>query len=262
MFLQKPPMKKIIFFSLYFFCFILSAQVPPGQATITPTPYTPNTKLEAGYIVVTGGLGIPTGDYASTDIKNNNAAGLAKNGGSFGLTAFFRLTKNFGLTLMYRSQSNTVDPDPIKKDAVNSYPNMSWDVQVDPWKINYLLFGVGDYIKIDNNDALHLGIHAMIGPAFATSPKETITAYQNGSYITGVQDAVTSGAVVAYLMGFTFKCDIGRRLCIVFSADYTNTKPTFSNITVTTGNQVAHAPDFTQQISLFTLSAGIGLRLH
>ena len=100
--------------------------------TIATQSYAQDQK---GYIGISIGPSIPTGDLASKDV-DNEASGWANTGAIVDISFAYKLGEgNFGITALLRGQTNPTDAQAIVDEVANQNPGINWTVESDGWGI-------------------------------------------------------------------------------------------------------------------------------
>jgi hypothetical protein len=213
---------------------------------------------DRGYIGVSIGPSIPTGDFSSKDMYNQSA-GFAKTGAIFDISFGYKLGKNFGLTAILRGQANKVDAQAISDEMSKEFMgDFVGTVRTGSWGIGGLL--VGGYSSISVAKQLNFESRLMLGFLSATSPDMTINLTGPGG--TGwVKQSSTSGTAFAYLAGIGLKYNAGKRVCLLANIDYLGAKPEFEDVETTTSMGDYDKSSYTQKFGSFNIGLGVGYRL-
>jgi hypothetical protein len=211
---------------------------------------------DKGYIAVSLGPSIPTGDFASKDM-DNNSAGFAKTGAIFDISFRYKLKNNFGVTAILRGQANQLDAQAIADEMSNKF-GISGTVKTNSWGIGGLL--VGGYSTIPVAKQLTFESRLMIGFVTASSPDISINFNIMSESGWVKQNTVTSSAF-AYLAGVGLKYDAGKRVCLLANIDYLGAKPKFKDVETAFSDGTLEKDTFTQQFGSVNVGVGIGYRL-
>jgi len=213
---------------------------------------------DKGYIGVSIGPSIPTGDFASKDM-NNEAAGFAKTGAIFDITFAYKLNKNFGVTALLRGQANKLDAKAISNEMYKQLPSeVSSSVSTSSWGVGGLL--IGGYSTVPVAKQLSFESRLMLGFISATSPDVTINLSGFGETAWVKQSSTTSTAL-AYLAGVGLKYDAGKRVCVLLNVDYLGSNPKFDNVETTSSDGEMSKDSYSQAFGTVNFGFGIGYRL-
>ena len=214
---------------------------------------------DKGYVALSIGASVPMGDFGSNSSTNEDA-GLAKTGLLIDLSSAYKLGKNFGLALAFRSQSNAIDDQLYLDVAYSANPDPYWSVVSEDWAIGGLLGGAYGSFPIGTGKS-SFEVKGLIGFSLSSYPEIKITGVYNGAteYVLIGSDQASS---FCYLIGGGFKFNVGKRTCLLLGVDYFKAKPEFSDINISTSNGLAVASeDYIQSIETINFSFGFGIRL-
>ncbi len=247
-------MRKILL-SIFVIAFSVTNSFSQGN-TLVPLgkPVVVDTK---GYLALSIGLCIPTGDFAIKDIKIP-AAGLANTGVMYDLSFAYRFEKKFGIAISLREQVNPLDNENIASQFRSQIPGAQWTVESKNWVTVGFMFGGYFSLPIGNGNT-SFEIKEMIGFVNVTSPEMTITGTANGVSEWELLKGNTATSF-SYLFGAGFKFNLGSTVCLLTGFDLSGTKPGFENSTTTSNFGYYSSNSFVQSIGAFNLTAGLGLR--
>ena len=209
---------------------------------------------DKGYVGISIGPSMPTGDYASADLSNE-LAGLAKTGAIFDISFGYKLGKNMGLSAMLFSHSNATDSKTIENGLYDLEPLASWTVESKSWSSAGLLFGGYGSFPIGKGST-SFDARAMIGFSSSSSPELRITGTLNNSSV-WVETASESASTVAYLIGGGFRFNVAPKVCLLVNLDYLTSKPEFKNVETNTNLGDSSTDTYSQSISTI-VGFGIG----
>lgn len=213
-----------------------------------------------GYVAISLGPSIPTGDFSSKDM-NNEAAGFAKTGIFLDLSFAYKIGDNFGVTALLRGQSNKLDGQAISNEMSKKLPDdVSENTSVGSWGVGGIL--VGGYSSIQITKQLSFESKLMAGFISANSPEILINLNGPGG-TAWVKQNSTSGNAFAYLAGIGLKYDAGKRICMIAHVDYLGAKPKFNNVETTTNllDLQNETNNYTQTFGSVNIGFGVGYRL-
>ena len=241
-------MKKLLILLIVYFLIISSAMSQQYRSS--------SHKDSKGYVALSLGLGIPLGDFASTDLQNENA-GLALGGGVFDISFAYLIGKQFGISAALKGQSWAVDAQGVANELAQIDPTASWEVESTPWGAGGLW--LGPYGSFEVSTKTNLELRAQLGFITATSPEMTITASSGATSSTATQLSST-GSTIAYLIGIGFKVNLGKskRVCFLSHMDYTSMEPEFTVIAISP-NSPSNSSTFSQKMDSFSITFGIGI---
>lgn len=213
---------------------------------------------DKGYIGISLGPSFPTGDYASTDLDNENA-GFAKGGAIFDFSFGYKLGKYFGIAAMLRGQSNPIDAVAIETASANSFPGIAWNVDADPWSLGGLMLGLYGSFPIGPGQTA-FETRLLIGHMSVTLPEIMLTGSVNGITFRGISESKTAGGF-AVLLGGNFRFNVGRKISLLAMLDLNLTSVEFENVFTYYSDGTADVHTFTQDFSMVNLGFGIAYRL-
>lgn len=225
--------------------------------TISSQSYAQDKK---GYIGISIGPSIPTGDLASKD-ADNEAAGWANTGAIFDISFAYKLGEgNFGITALLRVQANPTDNQALVDEIANQNPDpgINWTIESDGWGIGGFMFGGFGSFPI--SEKASFDTRAMIGFLSASSPEITVTGTGPGG-TAWIKQGSTTAASFAYLIGAGFKFDIGSKLYLLTNLDYLGSNPEFSDVELTASDGSRETDTWSQSMGTINLSVGIALKL-
>ncbi len=191
-----------------------------------------------GYYSFTIGPAFPLGDFAATDTTDK--AGWAKTGINISLAQLgYKFTDNFGLSGQLMVGANRFDVS-----------SQGWNDDDAYWVYAGLM--VGPLVSIPVGDQLEINLKPVIGYSMVATPE--LNDNDNGVLWESEQVGAMSydlGASVCYNLSDNFALSLG--------LDYYGSKVDFKR-TVFAGTILETTVDFTQNISVFSTSAGIVLR--
>ena len=139
-----------------------------------------------GFIGISIGPSITTGDYSSKNISNVYA-GFADNGLNVNLNLAYRFNNNIGLTAMWSQNYHGMDVNAAVNQFQRIDPTLSWSMQADNWSCG---FGLGGLLVSFPFNKLDFDLKAMVGFAtcvapelrlFATDGVESVNVFQQNA---------------------------------------------------------------------------------
>lgn len=220
-----------------------------------------------GYIGISFGTSIPTGDFASKDI-DNEAAGFATYGASFEISLAHKVgNSNFGFCALLRGQFNPTDANALVQELATQHPNAIWHIESDGWGIGGIMFG--GFGQFTLTEKINFQTRLMLGFLNATSPEILI----NGSAPPGTLGSGNSSesawfkqssAVAnspALLLGVGYTYDLGEKFYILFNVDYLAAKPEFSQVEISDSYGNLTRNTWKQTYGSVNITGGIALKI-
>lgn len=213
---------------------------------------------DKGYVAVSLGPSIATGDFASKDM-NNNSAGFANTGAFFDISFAYKLGKNFGVTAILRGQANNVDAQAISNEMSKQFTSdISNTVRTGSWGVGALL--TGGYASFPIANKWSFESRLMIGFITSTSPDITINL-SSPSGSGWVKQNSATGVGFAYLAGVGVKYNVGKKVCLLANFDYLGSNPEFEDVEMTNSVGNLEKNSFTQTFGTINMGVGVGYRL-
>ncbi|MDP4264112.1 MAG: outer membrane beta-barrel protein [Bacteroidota bacterium] len=189
------------------------------------------------FLALHAGPSFPVGDFAKTDI-NNEQAGFAKTGVNVNLTYGYEFLENVGLTASIFYNNNKMDNSAVLDQVGN--------VALDHWQWYGISVGPMFTQKLAGNMAIDLRV--MGGVANANSPKAVVDNE------TVVKEDWSPAAV--FQGGAGLRIGMGNRMFIMVNLDYLYMKPKF-DLVFPDGSPTVRSE---QKMSVLNLTAGFGIR--
>jgi hypothetical protein len=215
-------------------CFVIQGQ---GQT---------NGHQKTGFLTLTGGPSIPLGDFASTDLYNEQA-GFAKTGLNLDLQGGYYFTKNVAVSGSAFFSQYTLDEQKLTEQFAQEFPGSQFTLSVDHWQ--YYGIVVGPMITLDLSPRTFLDFDFMTGLANANSPKTEVTL--EGTQATQSEDWT---AVVPLRIGTTARFQIGKKGYLGAGLHYMYMKPEFE------ATVAGETSKFQQKIEAVNVTFGVGIR--
>jgi hypothetical protein len=213
---------------------------------------------DKGYIAVSVGPSIPTGDFASKDM-GNESAGFANTGAIFDISFGYKIGKNFGVSALLRGQANNADAQAISDEmAKRLTPGINNTVSAGSWGVGGLL--VGGYASFPIIKQLSFESRLMTGFVSATSPGMTINLSSQSSSA-WVKQSSSSGIGLAYLAGIGIKYDVASRVCLISNIDFLGSNLQFDDVELTNSLGAVEKNSYTQTFGAVNIGFGVGYRL-
>lgn len=169
-------------------------------------------------ISLTAGLSIPLGQFASSDVDNENP-GLAKTGTNINLSYNFSFNKYWSVKTSFMYGTNKIEEEAIAA----SYDSAT--VVASNWG-NKSAF-IGGQFTIPN-DKVDFFVAGQVGYAIISSPSYSVK-YSNSSYADGVGSFEGNG--IAYLTTLGIKLKPSESFGVLFSVELFNTSIESDNFT-------------------------------
>lgn len=220
-----------------------------------------------GWVSVTAGLAIPTGDFGSTSLMNENA-GLAKLGFAMNVDLAAPFTQHFGAIFSFSGSLNQGDEEAVK-GVYRMYTGLKPEVSFTSWKQGSLLAGL--YVKtksVSGKPTFFAKVQG--GYALTQSPEFTMSLSYNGNYASSKQNAALAGA-------FAFNGGIGLIIPLTTSGpslqlgvNYITMHSTFKDVEANGTQKSSTSPtqyssamgDISMTISNLMVQGGLAWSLH
>lgn len=211
------------------------------------------------YLVVSVGSSIPLLDFKSTD-GNNAYAGFAKSGTKYDIL-WGKDLKNpqWGITGLFRLQTNPVDNGALASFAKTAYPTFDYTITPEDWKL-YTLMG-GAYYRIPITKKMTIMPKAMVGVAYIYSPEINVVAINNAGNIATSFTESSSSVTPSFLFSIGLKSNLYKRIVLVSNFDILGAFPTFNDVNTTYGNGSAVIRTKSPSFLTFNYGLGIGYKL-
>lgn len=210
-------------------------------------------KPRRGYIGISLGASIPTGQFASSDYKEDYS-GYAKTALSLQLINFgFTFGSNIGIAGMWTGNTFKVNEDAL----LNNLAVGGLSIEADPWSFGALMIGI--LISVPANK-FNIDFRGMIGYAYTTAPEISISGYSDEGPFVLTQKSASSDAVAGdFGMGIRFH--LSQLICLNLLFDYLACKPVFSSMLYSGEAGIYQPIQFEQPMNHFTITGGIGFKL-
>jgi hypothetical protein len=214
---------------------------------------------DKGYVALSLGSSVPTGDFASKSM-DNRSAGFAKVGAMFDISFAYKLDKYFGIIGMLRGQAHKTDAQAMANEMIKqmSVDNIRVTTEAENWRIGALL--IGSYGNFPIQKDLSFETRAMLGLMSVDPPNATFNLSTSDGSGWVKQNSSTSSAF-AYLFGMGLKYNVGKSVCMLVNMDYLGATPKFKNVEVTSSIGYDEKNDYYQSLGSFNFSFGVGYRL-
>ena len=215
---------------------------------------------DKGYLAVSLGPAIPTGDFASTNM-DNRAAGYAKVGANVDITFTYKIDKYFGVVAMLRGQAHKMDAQALAEEMVKQIPadNISVRTEAESWSVGSLL--IGSYGSFPIQKDLSIESRLMVGLVSAKAPKTTFNISTPEEGTAWIKQSSATGTTFGYLVGAGLKYNIGTKMCVLANIDYLGATPKYKNVELTSSFGDSEKGDYYQSLGSFNIGFGIGYRL-
>lgn len=201
------------------------------------------------------GGAMPTGEFAEYD------GGNAESGINLEIKSEYFIQDNFAITLIGRSQANSIDAQALADDLGRS-TGANVEVSSESWAIGQLLVGVHGLIPIGNANVVFVSGRIAAGLITATSPDIKGRIYDSQSSMNFTIDEST-GSGFGYLIGSGFTFNVSSLINLNLAVDYTGGSVDFDNVRSSTtssdGTNVSYE-DTDQSFSTTNISLGIDFK--
>ncbi len=212
---------------------------------------------DRGYVGLSVGPNIPTGDFASKDI-NKPTAGWAKTGYVADVSLAYNVAKNFAVIGMLRTQGNSVDFEPLLTELSIQNPSITWAIPPSSWNL-YSLMG-GGQMELPINMSASFLLKVMAGIANISSPEIKIVGSQGYNSASVTIESSSANASIL-LLGGGFKIALNENIGLLLNLDYSKTTPQFTNVKTTSAFAPTTTQTFSQPYSTYNLSVGIAFTI-
>ena len=212
---------------------------------------------ERNYIGLSIGPSFPGGDFAKTDL-NDSTSGWAKTGVALQANYCYRITHNFGVSVMVSYSSNKFDNIEYKDALGERHQDTSFSVENQKnWTTGGIM--IGPYLRFPLSSKLSWDIRGYVGFAGSTSPKLTIRAtdVQTNEPLEPYYRESANALNFSYMLGTGFKYALNKYYILLF-ADYFATVMEYDNVTGWDWDAQPYKTSFKQDISYVTVTAGVG----
>lgn len=212
---------------------------------------------QKGYISISLGPSLPTGDFASTNY-NNNEAGWSKTGAVIDIAFTHKFSQShWGIAAMLRGQTNPLDAQGIADEVASQVPGVLITVTTTNWQIGSLWLGT--YGSFPFSEKAAFDTRAMIGFLRVTAPEITTTAITAfGSE--WIKQSSSTTSTFGYLLGAGFRFDLGEKLSFLTQADYMSSKPKFKDVETTSSMGDYEKETKSQKIQTVNVSIGLAFK--
>ncbi len=207
-------------------CILIVLQTPCVMAQDESTG-----EEKRGFLAISLGPSIPTGQFASKDFNSSTYSGFAKTGAIFDISFGYTFTNGWGLTALARGQANTVDAQAYASGLMTQFAIDGYTVTSESWMTSGYL--IGGYRSSPISERLFFDFRAMLGVMLSRLPATTIEG-RDGFEAFEVSRQETNASGFATLLGVGLKYNVGRRSSLLFNVDYWGGKVDFSGFPVTT----------------------------
>lgn len=202
------------------------------------------------------GPSFPLADFKK-DILSDSTSGFAKTGFALSFNYNYRFTHNFGMQLLINYSSNALDNSKYKNALEAEHPD--YGVSIESTK-NWSSGGIflGPYLTFPMGN-LSWDVRILGGYFGAYSPNATIrTTNKNNLNDKGEYYLVSSRASnFGYIIGTGFKYKLNSSYYILLNGDYTSSSVKFKDSSGWDWDGEPYNSPFTQNISYFTVTAGV-----
>lgn len=219
-----------------------------------------------GWFSLTAGLAIPTGDFGSTSLLNENA-GLAQLGFAINADLAVPFTQHFGAVFSFNGSLNQGDEAAVKS-VYKLFTGITPEVSFTSWKQGALLAGL--YVKttsVKRKPTLFAKVQG--GYALTQSPEANISISYGGYYSSSKQNSALAGAFV-FNGGVGLMIPLADGPSIQLGINYITMRSTFKDVEA---NGIQTSPtsptqysstinDFSMTISNLMVQGGLAWSLH
>jgi hypothetical protein len=213
-------------------------------------------QAQDNYMSLSFGLSNPMGDYANTEILEND--GYAINGFLAEYSGAYYLKNHFGITGAIKFNQNTLDYTAAKEALRELIPSdgieKEGSLNIGYWSI--VSFGVGPQISIPIIGNLYFDVFVLPGLHIVTSPKMELSAIVDE---TSIKYTISSQNLsVGFETGVSLRTLLGKKTGLRIFASYLQSSSKGEVLQkIENENDINSITDFSKTIQL--LDAGIGI---
>jgi hypothetical protein len=186
----------------------------------------------AGNTLISLGVGanIPTGDYASIDLENENA-GFALTGVNLNVTALYKLGRRIGVGGEFSGSSNWVNNAGYQSAFEQAFPDLeNWQVNAQRWSNGGIMAGPAATLPLGNT--LDFLFKVFGGGVLAYTPMvEVIGEINNQQQYIRLYEQNKAWAFT-FKVGAGLMFSTGSRQYLMFTGEYQYINPTFTGFRV------------------------------
>ena len=208
-----------------------------------------------GFIGLSIGASIPTGEYASID-GSSPSAGFASGGSYLELVKFgYRFGKHFGIAASWYGLANQVNIQALASEFGKRAPvGTSGSIEAKPWSAGGLL--VGPMYTI-NHGRFDFDITALIGYMGASSPETKVTMQSGTATATATTESKLEMAA-AYKLGCDVRYKLAEKWALGAGVGYLSSTIEYSGIKTTDGaGKVYTGSSFSQPVNTVNMVVNI-----
>ena len=155
----------------------LFAQSPPPAAQVQSSQVSKSAALPRWTLFLSGGGAFPMGKFGAQQVTDSTSS-FAKAGPLISFTVDYRISSQFGLSLILSGQENKTDNKAIASKMEGLRPDVEYAVNVATWKIGRALAGAWIETPLDQAQKWRLQGRLAAGILFTKLPKTIVTAGQ------------------------------------------------------------------------------------
>lgn len=228
---------------------------------VAPQVVIQNTVSSGEFIklMLSAAVAIPTGDFASSDV-NNNQSGIAMTGymlnGGLGL----KLHKHIRLMVSYLYQSHAFDVHSFDAGMEHIYPGAAVNTSGGSWIMNGLMGGLHVDLPIEDQKKVAAIIKMQMGiPNFTSPAIDSKIIYRGATGSTSIETAYAKS--MAYLLGLGFSFKLAEEASLQVSTSLFGGKPTFYNVVSKNSSGYSSTDSFTQKINSINIQLGLVIKV-
>ena len=119
--------------------------------------HTTQAQISKWSVSVSIGPAFPLGKFGSKNI-NDSTASFAKTGFSLNVLTEYKLSRHLGLVLLVDGEENKVDNKAIGSQLEAASPNVTYNVNMDKWKIGKIMAGGSYSTALDKKEKWHFTV--------------------------------------------------------------------------------------------------------
>jgi opacity protein-like surface antigen len=184
------------------------------------------------FIGITGGLSIPTGNWAKANFVSSvsgftgDPSGYAKNGGLGGVEGAYFFSKHFGIGALASYSTYKTNIKPLSDGYQDSFDVDQVTTTASGYKIWNFMPGL--YFDLPVWKKLSVSARALAGLSHATTPAISVDVEDGGNDDGTFEQKEASKTAFAVDLGAGLSYRIVKRLAVNLRADYFDTKPDFT----------------------------------
>ena len=214
------------------------------------------------FIGITGGLSIPTGNWAKANFVSSvsgfasDPSGYAKHGGIGGVEGAYFFSKHFGIGALANYAMYKTNIDPLSEGYQDSFDVDQVTTTAGTYRVWNFMPGL--YFSIPVWKKLALTARGLAGISHATTPSISVDVEDGGIDDGTFEQKEASKTAFAFDFGAGFSYPVLKCFAISLKADYFNTKPNFAIENTQRQNSAGRLIDsYNQPLSAFNFTLGV-----